>query len=173
MIVLYNPRVTRPPNRRFPLSILSLAAVLEGREEYTIVDGNLDAHPRDTLAALLREKHVELLASSVMPGPQTRSAVETLPEISRRFPDVPTVWGGYFPTNYTDAALNAPYVDYAVRGQGEETLLELLDALRGKREFKGIPGLSYKDRDGRHIQPRAPDEKPRGISLVPLPSPAG
>src|SRR5271165_6802537 len=55
MVVFYNPKVTRPPNRRFPLSILSLAAMLEGREEYAIVDGNLDPHPQDTLAALMRE----------------------------------------------------------------------------------------------------------------------
>lgn len=151
MIVLYNPKVTRPPNRRFPLSILSLAAMLEGRDEYAIVDGNLDPNPQDMLAALLREKPVELLASTVMPGPQTKSAVETLPELRRRFPQVPTVWGGYFPTNYTDAVINAPYVDYAVRGQGEETFCELLEAIRGKRDFKGILGLSYKDRDGRNV----------------------
>jgi len=161
MIVLYNPKVTRPPNRRFPLSILSLAAMLEGHEEYAIVDGNLDANPKDTLAALLREKQVELLASTVMPGPQTKSAVETLPELRQRFPQVPTAWGGYFSTNYTEAALNAPYVDYAVRGQGEETFCELLDAIRGKRELKNILGLSYKDRDGRHVHnPERPIKSP-------------
>jgi len=161
MIVLYNPKVTRPPNRRFPLSILSLAAMLEGREEYALVDGNLDPNPKDTLAALLREKPVELLASTVMPGPQTKSAVETLPELRQRFPHVPTAWGGYFPTNYTEAALNAPYVDYAVRGQGEETFCELLDAIRGKREVKGILGLSYKDRDARHVHnPERPIKSP-------------
>ena len=52
------------------------------------------------------------------------------------------MWGGYFPSIYTDAALNARYVDYVVRGQGEDTLLELLDAIRGKRAFEGILGLS-------------------------------
>jgi anaerobic magnesium-protoporphyrin IX monomethyl ester cyclase len=151
MIVLYNPKVTRPPNRRFPLSILSIAAMLEGREEYAIVDGNLDPRPQETIAALLRENPVELLAVTVMPGPQTRSAVETLPALRKAFPRVPTVWGGYFASNYTQAALNAPYVDYAVRGQGEDTFCELLDALRGRRGFEGILGLSYKDRDGRHV----------------------
>ena len=39
-----------------------------------------------------------------------------------------------FPSTYTDATLNAKYVDYVVRGQGEDTLLELLDALRGARD---------------------------------------
>ena len=151
MIILYNPCATKPRNRRFPLSVLSMAAVLEGREEYVIVDGNLDPNPKKTLAALMAEKPVELLAVTVMPGPQTKSVVETLPELRERFPHIPTVWGGYFPTNYTKAALNAPYVDYAVRGQGEDTFLELLSAIRGERSLKGIPGLSYKDRDGSHI----------------------
>ena len=62
---------------------------------------------------------VELLAVTVMPGPQTVSAVESCREIRAEFPEVPIVWGGYFPSNYTEAALNASYVDYAVRGQGE------------------------------------------------------
>src|SRR5579859_7200239 len=104
MIILYNPKATRPRNRRFPLSVLSMAAMLEGREDYAIVDGNLDPDPKETLTALLQRHKVELLASSVMPGPQTKSVVETLPEIRARFPRVPTVWGGYFPTNYTAAA---------------------------------------------------------------------
>ena len=34
MIILFNPRATKPRNRRFPLSVMALAAVLEGREEY-------------------------------------------------------------------------------------------------------------------------------------------
>jgi radical SAM superfamily enzyme YgiQ (UPF0313 family) len=61
------------------------------------------------------------------------------------------VWGGYFPSVYTEAALNAAYVDFAVRGQGEETLLELIDAMRGKRGFDSINGLSYKNDIGKHI----------------------
>src|ERR1700722_7822712 len=140
MIVLYNPKATRYRNRRFPLSVLSLAAVLEGREDYSIVDGNLDLHPTETILAILREKAVELVAVTVMPGPQTRSAVESCREFRGRFPQIPIVWGGYFPTNYTDAALNADYVDFAVRGQGEETLLELIECRRGKRGLEGARG---------------------------------
>lgn len=168
MIVFYNPKATRPPNRRLPLSILSMAAMVEGREEYAIVDGNLDPHPQATLARLLTENSVELLASTVLPGPQTRSVVETLPGLRRRFPQVPTVWGGYFPTNYTKAALNAPYVDYAIRGQGEDTFCELLDALRGRRDLKGILGLSYKDCDGTHLHnPERPLKSPGAFPWYP------
>jgi radical SAM superfamily enzyme YgiQ (UPF0313 family) len=150
MIVLYNPKAAKFRNRRFPLSVLSIAAVLEGREEYAIVDGNLDPRANDALLALLREKSVELLAVTVMPGPQTVSAVASCREVRQRYPQIPIVWGGYFPSNYTEAALNAPYVDFAVRGQGEDTFLELLTTLRSQGNLEGIRGLSYKDSDGSH-----------------------
>jgi anaerobic magnesium-protoporphyrin IX monomethyl ester cyclase len=157
MIILYNPKATRLRNRRFPLSVLAIAAVLEGREEYAIVDGNLDLHPTDTIAAMIRQHSVEILAVSVMPGPQTVGAVSTCREIRARFPHVTIVWGGYFATNYTAAVLNADYVDFAVRGQGELTFLELLNAVREKREMQSIAGLSYKDSDRR---PRHNPERP-------------
>jgi anaerobic magnesium-protoporphyrin IX monomethyl ester cyclase len=150
MILFYNPKATKPRNRRFPLSILAIAAVLEGREDYMIVDGNLDPQPTQSLLALIRLHPVILLAVTVMPGPQTVGAVETCREIRRQFPTLPIVWGGYFASNYTKAALNASYVDFAVRGQGEQTLLELLESIRGHRDLQTIAGLSYKDHEGNH-----------------------
>ena len=148
MILFYNPKATRPRNRRFPLSILAIAAVVEGKEEYAIVDGNLDPHPAETLIATIKERAVELLAVTVMPGPQTVGAVAGCREIRSRFPQLPIVWGGYFASNYTEAALNAGYVDYAVRGQGEQTFLDLLEVIRGHRDPKDVPGLSHKTPDG-------------------------
>jgi anaerobic magnesium-protoporphyrin IX monomethyl ester cyclase len=150
MIILFNPRATKPRNRRFPLSILALAAVLEGREEYEIVDGNVDDNATQTILCLIREHPVKLLGVTVMPGPQMVAAMETSREIRRLHPEVPIMWGGYFPSIYSDAALNARYVDYAVRGQGEDTLIELLEAFRGQRALDSIAGLSYKDVFGLH-----------------------
>jgi radical SAM superfamily enzyme YgiQ (UPF0313 family) len=150
MIILFNPRSTKPRNRRFPLYVLALAAVLEGREEYAIVDGNVDADPVSTISRLIQEQSVELLGVTVMPGPQMVAAIECSREIRCRFPKLPIVWGGYFPSIYSDTALNARYVDYVVRGQGEETLLELISALRGRVGLETIAGLSYKDIFGLH-----------------------
>jgi anaerobic magnesium-protoporphyrin IX monomethyl ester cyclase len=150
MIVLFNPRATRPRNRRFPLSVMALAAVLEGREEYQIVDGNIDENPTATILDLIQHNNVELLGVTVMPGPQMVAAIAACREIRSRHSKLPVVWGGYFPSIYSDAALNARYVDYVVRGQGEDTLLELIDAIRGKRPFAGILGLSHKDAFGLH-----------------------
>src|SRR5271170_6719793 len=145
MILLFHPRATKPRNCRLPLAVLALAAVLEGREPYEIVDGNLEDKPVDALLRLIDAHPVELLGVSTMPGPQMVAAMETSREIRRLRPHVKIVWGGYFPSIYPEATLNAKYVDFAVRGQGEDTLLELIDALRGKRSFESILGLSYKD----------------------------
>ena len=151
MIVLLHPRSTRPQNRRFPLAVLSLAAMIEGREDYVIVDGNLDSDPATTLERLAAEHRIELLAVSVMPGPQMVSAYQICREFRRRHPSVPVLWGGYFPSLYTDATLNARYVDMAVRGQGEETFLEVIEAIRGRGRFADIAGLSFKDAFGLHV----------------------
>ena len=167
MIVLYNPKATKPKNRRFPLSILAMAAVLEGREDYAIVDGNLDPHPTETLASLLQKNPVELLAVTVMPGPQTVGAVSSCRELRARFPQVPIVWGGYFASNYTQAALNTSYVDFAVRGQGEQTFLELIEAIRGRRDLSSINGLSYKIEGRIQQNPERPMRPPSEFPAYP------
>jgi anaerobic magnesium-protoporphyrin IX monomethyl ester cyclase len=151
MIILLHPQSTKPKNRRFPLAVLSLAAVLEGKEEYAIVDGNQDHQADVTLDRIVEEHGCELLAVSVMPGPQMRAAIALCRGFRSKYPSIPIVWGGYFASLYTDAALNAAYVDYAVRGQGEETFLELLEVVRGRRDPKDVKGLSFKDLFGLHV----------------------
>ena len=135
----------------FPLAVLSLAAVLEGKEEYKIVDGNTDSQPQATLDRLAARGDVTLLAVSVMPGPQMVASIPLCREFRAKYPSIPIVWGGYFASLYPDAALNARYVDFVVRGQGEETFVELIQALRTTRKYTGVKGLSYKDDFGLHV----------------------
>jgi len=165
MILFYNPKATKPRNTRFPLSVLAIAATIDGREEYAIVDGNLDPNPTETLTGLIQRHSVELIAVTVMPGPQTVGAVATCRQIRTRFPNIPIVWGGYFATNYTAAALNTHYVDYAVRGQGEQTFLDLLQAIRGQRELSTIAGLSYNDSAGKMVH--NPERPMQGLDNFP------
>jgi anaerobic magnesium-protoporphyrin IX monomethyl ester cyclase len=168
MIVLFHPRSTRPRSRRFPLSILSLAAVLEGRKGYSLVDGNVESDPLSVLIDRMQSHSVEMLAVSVMPGPQMVAAMQACREIRQRFPRVPIVWGGYFPSLYPDATLNAEYVDYVVRGQGEETLLELCQAFQSGSGFERIKGLSFKDTDHSHRHnPERPMKGPDCFPWIP------
>ena len=169
MIILFHPRATRPKNCRLPLAVLALAAVLEGREEYEIVDGNINDRPLETILKLIDSHPIELVGVSVMPGPQMVAAMETSREIRRLRPQVKIAWGGYFPSIYPDAALNAKYIDFVVRGQGEDTLLELLEAMRGNRSFDSIRGLSYKDAFGLHrSNPERPMKGPDNFPWSPF-----
>ena len=166
-VVLVNPRMCRPHSVRLPLSILALGAALENRHEYQIVDGNLDPDPVGTIVAAMSDAETALVGITVMPGPQVAPAIEIASAIRAAHPKTPIAWGGYFPTLYPDAAINAPYVDYVVRGQGEDTLLELLERVGDAGALSSIAGLTWKDA-GRTVH--NPDRKFRPPSeYAPIP----
>src|SRR5258708_30197815 len=98
MILLLHPRATNPKNRRFPLAILAIAAVLEGIEEYAIIDGNVDPDPGRTLDRFMSETGANLLAVSVMPGPQIAAAIPLCSEFRPQYPSVPLPWGRHSPS---------------------------------------------------------------------------
>jgi anaerobic magnesium-protoporphyrin IX monomethyl ester cyclase len=144
-VLLVNPRITSRRHARFPLSVMTMAAALEATHDSMIVDGNLDPDPIGTTLGALDRGDCEAVGLSVMGGPQVRTAIDLSRAVRARHPRVPIVWGGYFPTLYPQAALNNDYVDYLIRGQGEETLCELLFArARGARDLGSIPGLSWR-----------------------------
>ena len=150
-----------------PLSLLALGAVLEGKYDYKFIDANIDDNPQRTAMDALSTGNVGLIGVSVMPGPQVAPAIEISSALRSFHPDVPIIWGGYFPTLYPEAAINAPYVDYLARGQGEQTLVELLEALPDARTgaaLKHIRGLTWKE-NGRVFHNadrgfRSPDDFP-------------
>ena len=159
MIVLFNPRSTTPGKQPLPLSVLSLAAVLEGRHRWAVVDGNVTNDPAGDIAALLSSapsSEVTLLGVTVMPGPQLSQAVPVCRDIRARVPDVPIVWGGYFPTQHADTVLSSSYVDFVIRSQGEQPLLGLIEEIQhpGIKDSEcGIrtPGVSWKDGRGKVV----------------------
>ncbi|HUY99986.1 MAG TPA: cobalamin-dependent protein [Thermomicrobiaceae bacterium] len=145
MIILYNP----PSNARhkpvLPMSLLAVGAVLEGRHDYLIIDGNLEPDPLGAIDRAVRETGADILAVTVMPGPQLTHAVPLCGALRRVHPNLNIVWGGYFPTQHYDVALQADYVDWVVRGHGELVFGSFVDALRQGGNPYGIPGLAYRD----------------------------
>jgi len=137
-VLLINPRTASAKSSRMPLSLVHLAAALEGHWPWDIVDANVVIDPIRTALARLAERPHALVAVTVMPGPQVVPAIEMSAAIRAAFPSIPIIWGGYFPTLYPDSAVNAPYVDYLARGQGEQTLLDLLSRLSGAGPPQGL-----------------------------------
>jgi hypothetical protein len=156
-LLLVNPRVSKTRNARLPLSLLALAAGVGDRARCRIVDGNFDDEAVGTVLRQIAEDPPALLGVTVMPGPQVAPAIAVSRAVKERFPALPIVWGGYFPTLYPDAALNTSYVDVAVRGPGEDTLGELverfpaagppspLSSAADPSALRHVAGISWKD----------------------------
>jgi radical SAM superfamily enzyme YgiQ (UPF0313 family) len=150
MIVLFNPRSTTPGKQPLPLSLMSLAAVLEARGEvWSLVDGNLSTNPAAEIIARLinvPRAHAPLLGVTVMPGPQLAQALQVCRAVKAALPHVPIVWGGYFPTQHARTVLQSPYVDFVIRSQGEHALPQLVDVLRCGGILNKVAGLSWRSR---------------------------
>jgi radical SAM superfamily enzyme YgiQ (UPF0313 family) len=148
-VLLINPRITSRRHARFPLSIMTLAAALADRYDATLIDGNLDADAARTVRDAVRAQHFAAVGVTVMGGPQVATAIEVSRAARTEEKALPIVWGGYFPTLYPATALNSDYVDFVARGQGEDTIAELLSALAnpGRDGLAQIEGLSWRRED--------------------------
>jgi anaerobic magnesium-protoporphyrin IX monomethyl ester cyclase len=60
-------------------------------------------------------------------------------------PEVKTIAGGHFFSWIIDKSLISSPIDIIVRFEGEETIVDLIDALVNKRDLSGVKGIAYKD----------------------------
>lgn len=149
-----------------PLCLLALAApLLEHGFEVVLVDGAIEA---DTAGRIVSECGDALcLGISVLTGPMITSALRVAREVKNKFPELPVIFGGWHPTLAPEQTLKNKLVDVVVRGQGEVTLLELVQRYQSGEGLDGIDGISYKQGDS---QVHAPE---RAVArLADLPSPA-
>src|SRR5580765_5389302 len=160
MIALLNPANARW-KYRFPLSIMYLGAVLEGKYPYEIVDQNLEKNALERLDRLARTREIKYLGVTVMPGPQLFEAIPISKYLKEKYPDLKIIWGGYFASLHAATVLQSGYVDYVIRGQGERVFLELIDVLEGNssKVLRDLPGLSF--REGKLVQ------NPQGVPADP------
>jgi radical SAM superfamily enzyme YgiQ (UPF0313 family) len=63
-------------------------------------------------------------------------------------PGKPVILGGNAVTPIPHLIMKNTRADIACIGEGEETLVEVADAIENKRPFKGIPGIWYRNKDG-------------------------
>jgi radical SAM superfamily enzyme YgiQ (UPF0313 family) len=144
MLILYNPISSANRKPVVPMALLALGALLEGEHDYVIVDGNLEPDPFATLDRLIREQGADILAVTVMPGPQLENATPLCHKLKELHPSLTVIWGGYFPTQHYEVCLRASYVDYVVRGHGEVVFKALIDTLRAGGDPSHLPGLAYR-----------------------------
>lgn len=166
-VLLFNPRAAKH-KARIPNSVLQVAAAIEGKYDWAIVDGNLEEDPAAKILSLLSTGEFSYFGSTVMPGPQLRQAIPITKTIREQFPQVKIVWGGYFPSNQPRVCLESGYVDAIVNGPGDKAFPMLLDEWeRGEENFDAIPNLIFL-REGKMVTTKK-DEIYDQDSLAPFP----
>jgi len=88
--------------------------------------------------------------------------------IAQRLPGVPIVLGGEHATAVPELCLEeAPDLLACALGEGEETVVELVEALAARRGLAGIAGIAYRAGDG--IERTAPRARIRDVDAIPAP----
>src|SRR5580692_8255308 len=94
-VLLFNPR-SATYKYRIPNSVLQVAAAVDGRWEWVIVDGNREIDPYAKITGYLATGEYRYVGFTVMPGPQLKEAIPFSRRIRAEFPGIVMIWGGYF-----------------------------------------------------------------------------
>jgi radical SAM superfamily enzyme YgiQ (UPF0313 family) len=133
-----------------PLAILSLGSYLEQHGiEVEYFDERI--HKKERFKELVRKRPL-FIGLSTMTCFQIKNTLR-LAKLARELTtETPLVWGGCHPSMMAEQTLESELVDYVIKGEGEQTLLELAQALQhGKDKFNDIKGLGWKN-SGRGTQ---------------------
>jgi len=123
-----------------PYPVLCLAGYLRQRGiEADVCDLQLE-HKAD-----IDYKKYDYFGFSVQfTGLQIKSALETARFLRDKGVRAPFIWGGIHPTITMEETARNEFVDYVVRGEGEEALYQLLVCLDSGKDPENVNGLTFK-----------------------------
>jgi radical SAM superfamily enzyme YgiQ (UPF0313 family) len=165
-----------------PVGILSLAAVLEARGlQPAVVDLNRvyfdwlqTSSPGDTdfcafAADYFSQRDFDVYGFSTVCSSYPLT-LRIASEVKKAHPGSMVILGGPQASVVDRATLRAfPGIDLIVRGEAEQTLPDLVDALAAQSSLAEVPGITFRDGDGEIV--RNPDA-PLVLDLDALPFPA-
>ena len=126
---------------------------------YRLAAGELPAGDELVVASAehLLRRAPDVLGLSTM-GATLPAALAIAAEVRRRAPDVRVLLGGPGTTGVDRAVIERfPAIDVVVRGEGEETLPELLGRFAEGRDLAGIAGVTWRDGAGHaRVEPDRP-----------------
>jgi anaerobic magnesium-protoporphyrin IX monomethyl ester cyclase len=134
-----------------PMSLLMVAEpLLKNGFEVKIIDQRLSADWQQQILDFLSDGQILAVGFSVLTGKPIKHALEASLFV-REHSQAKIIWGGVHPSLLPEQTLANDLIDFAVIGEGEETMLELCHHLANQEnDFFKISGIAYKD-DGRII----------------------
>ena len=143
--------ISRVPDA-FPLSLAYIAKPLMKKHDVEVLDIWACGYDNSEVKEIIRQKDFDAVGISALCTQY--SYVKWISKEIKSIKDKPVVLGGLLATNSTDIVLKNTEVDICILGEGEETIVDLLDNLD---ELDEVEGIAYKDR-GEIIR-----NKPRGL----------
>lgn len=141
-IVLYNPDAVF---YTMPLALLAIASVIDlNKYNVEIIDARIDKNALQTIKEKLSNNGV-CFACTVLTGSPIKDAIKASKFVKLNYPSVTIIWGGWHPSLFPEQTLKEDYIDIVVKGQGELTFLELLNALDNQLSLYNIKGISFKE----------------------------
>src|SRR5581483_2856194 len=137
----------------------------EAGYEVRILDAKWDHNCRD----VVRERADRLACVGVtsLTGPAVQDGLEFSEFVKSVAPRVPVIWGGWHASYAAQHAIENPNIDVVVRGMGERTFAEVLDAFRDGRSLRDIAGIHARE-DGEIFS--TPDRPVEDINHFPPPA---
>lgn len=171
-VALINPPIHGGRYRHqpyIPMGLAYLASVLEKNgHQVNVLDCAAISMGFEELKALVSSLKPEIVGITAM-TPTINSAINAASLVKEVLPSSMVVLGGVHPTFMDNEIIsNVKAVDVVVRGEGEQTLVELVSAYERKDEFARVLGITYR-KDEKII--RNP-ERPYIEDLDRLPKPA-
>jgi anaerobic magnesium-protoporphyrin IX monomethyl ester cyclase len=154
----------------FPQGLAYVAAVLQ-KKGYEVQIYNQDVHhyPDEHLTEFLNKNKFDIIGVSVIAGYyQYRKLLKISEAVNRSVNRPFFIIGGHGPSPEPEYFLKKTEADAAVIGEGENTIIELLEAFGNHRSFADIKGIAFRDCDQVHITPRR--ELIADIDQIPIPA---
>ncbi len=133
-----------------PLELLQIAAIPDAEGyEVVIIDAMVE---EDYMGKLMELCDGALLfASSCILGSQVGHGAVVARKIRAAYPDLPMIWGGWFPSVAYEQYLREGIADAVAIGQGEITFWEFVQALENGTPFDDVDGLALLRDDKVHM----------------------
>ena len=127
------------------LGIGYMAAVLEKNGyDVDVIDASALELTYDEIGEEILKRDPDIVSISAL-TPTIGVALDSADKIKQVKPDTVVVLGGYHPTFEYKSVLEEESVDVVVRGEGEYTLLELVQTIEKHGDLKTVHGLAFHD----------------------------
>ena len=154
-----------------PYGIIQLAAYLEKQVkdiQLEVLDCNGEKVDWAQMERRIASSNPDIVCSSSLATCNTYAVARTLQTAKKVAPNALTVTGGQHFTATAKESLEAyPEIDVIVKGEGEQTLAELVRCIIAKKSFLEVKGISFRKKS--HIVSNSPRPLIENLEDLPFP----